>query len=152
MDKLATHEKWMRHAIDLAKQAERLGEVPVGAIVVQQGEIIGQGWNQPIATHDPSAHAEMQAIRAACQYQQNYRLTDASLYVTLEPCAMCAGAIIQSRINTVIYAASEPRSGAVDSVFSMLDHPQLNHQAEVVSGVLAEESAAMLKAFFKARR
>ena len=146
------HQHWMRVALDLAKHAEAKGEVPVGAVVVVDNEVIGQGWNNPIGKHDPSAHAEIEAIRQACQQQQNYRLQGASLYVTLEPCAMCAGAIIHSRIETVIFAAHEPRAGAAESAFSLLQHPSLNHKCEVISGVLAQESALMLKSFFKSRR
>lgn len=146
------HQYWMRHALALAKQAELAGEVPVGSLIVCDDAIIGKGWNQPIEQHDPSAHAEIQAIRDACQNQQNYRLTGATLYVTLEPCAMCAGAIVHARIDCVVFAAHDPRTGAVESVFQLLDNAALNHRCEVISGVCAEDSALMLKAFFRARR
>lgn len=147
-----SHQYWMSAALELAKHAETVGEVPVGAVVVVNNEMIGKGWNRSINKHDPSAHAEIEAIRDACHQQQNYRLQGASLYVTLEPCAMCAGAIIQARVETVIFAAHEPRAGAVESAFSLLQHKSFNHRCEVVSGVLAEESSAMLKRFFQSRR
>lgn len=146
------HHVWMQQALELAQHAESIGEVPVGALLVVDGKVVGKGWNQSIANHDPSAHAEIQAIRHACQEQKNYRLNNAALYVTLEPCAMCAGAIVHARIDTVVFAAHDPRTGAAESVFQLLDNKALNHQCEIVSGVCAEESAAMLKAFFKARR
>jgi len=147
-----TDEYWMQKAIELAEQARDNDEVPVGAIVVSDNQVIGEGRNQPIGNHDPSAHAEIQAIRAACQNVQNYRLPNATLYVTLEPCPMCAGAIVQSRIQKVVFAAHEPRAGAAESVFSLLNNEALNHRCEVVSGVLAEQSSNLLKTFFKARR
>ena len=146
------HQKWMLKALELAQQAQNSGEVPVGAIVVSNNELIGQGWNQPIKLHDPSAHAEIQAIRDACQQQENYRLSNATLYVTLEPCAMCAGAIVHARLDSVVFAAHDPRTGAASSVFQLLDNKALNHQCEVISGIYADESATMLKAFFRARR
>ena len=146
------HQKWMLKALELAQQAQNSGEVPVGAIVVSNNELIGQGWNQPIKLHDPSAHAEIQAIRDACQQQGNYRLSNATLYVTLEPCAMCAGAIVHARLDSVVFAAHDPRTGAASSVFQLLDNKALNHQCEVISGIYADESATMLKAFFRARR
>ncbi len=145
-------EVWMQEAMSLARRAEESGEVPVGALVVSDGKVIGEGWNQPIAKHDPCAHAEIQAIRSACLYQQNYRLTGASLYVTLEPCAMCAGAIVHARVQRVIFAAHDPRTGAAESVFQLLNNPALNHHCDIVSGICAEESANMLRAFFRARR
>ena len=146
------HQKWMLKALELAQQAQNSGEVPVGAVVVSNNELIGQGWNQPIKLHDPSAHAEIQAIRDACQQQENYRLSNATLYVTLEPCAMCAGAIVHARLDSVVFAAHDPRTGAASSVFQLLDNKALNHQCEVISGIYADESATMLKAFFRARR
>jgi len=146
------HEHWMQQALELARLVETNGEVPVGAIVVCEEEVIGRGFNQPISQHDPTAHAEIQAIREACQSQQNYRLRNASLYVTLEPCPMCAGAIVHSRIQKVIFAAHDPRTGSASSTFQLLDNPKLNHRCEIVSGVCAEESSSMLKAFFKKRR
>lgn len=142
----------MRRALELARHAETAGEVPVGAVVVLNGEMIGEGWNQPIVACDPSAHAEMVALRAAARQARNYRLTGATLYVTLEPCAMCAGAIVHARIARVVYGASDPRAGAAGSVFSLLDSDRLNHRAETVGGVLAEECGELLKRFFQARR
>jgi len=134
-----SNEYWMQKALALAEKARDQGEVPVGAIVVLDDIIIGEGCNQPITNHDPSAHAEIQAIRAACQNVENYRLPNARLFVTLEPCPMCAGAIVQSRIKSVVFAAHEPRAGAAESVFSLLNNQALNHRCEVVSGVLAEQ-------------
>lgn len=142
----------MRRALELARHAETAGEVPVGAVVVLNGEAIGEGWNQPIVACDPSAHAEMVALRAAARQARNYRLTGATLYVTLEPCAMCAGAMVHARIARVVYGASDPRAGAAGSVFSLLDSDRLNHRAETVGGVLAEECGELLKRFFQARR
>lgn len=151
-DLQSQHEKWMQHAFTLAKRAEQLGEVPVGAVLVQNDELIAEGWNQPIASHDATAHAEIQAIRKAGLLVQNYRLSDTTLYVTLEPCAMCAGAIVHARIKTVVYAADDPRTGAAKSVFQLLDNPRLNHRCDVISGICAEQSSQMLKAFFAKRR
>lgn len=145
-------EQWMRRALVLARQAEAWGEVPVGAVLVRGEEVLGEGHNAMIANHDPSAHAEMQAIRAAAQLQGNYRLPGTTLYVTLEPCSMCAGAIVHARIERVVYGADDPKTGAVRSVFNILDHPQLNHRCEIRSGVLAEECADLLRAFFRSRR
>lgn len=142
----------MQHALALAKKAEALGEVPVGAVLVKNDEVIAEGWNQPISSHDPSAHAEMIALRAAGEQLQNYRLPDTTLYVTLEPCAMCAGALVQARVSRVVFAAKEPRTGAAGSVMNVLSHEALNHRCEVAEGVCANESASLLKAFFKARR
>lgn len=144
--------KWMQHAVDLAYQAQAIGEVPVGAVLVEGDEVVGEGFNTLIRDHDPSAHAEMTAIRNAARRLGNYRLPGTTLYVTLEPCAMCAGAIVQARIARVVYGADDPRSGAARSVFCILDNPALNHRCEVVSGVLASESSAMLRDFFRARR
>lgn len=142
----------MRRALTLARHAEAAGEVPVGAVVVQDGEMIGEGWNQPIRSHDPSAHAEMVALRAAAARRKNYRLPGATLYVTLEPCAMCAGAIVHARLARVVYGATDPKAGAAGSVFQLLDSPALNHRTEVGSGVLGEESSELLRAFFQSRR
>ena len=146
------HDKWMLNALSLAAKAQGGGEVPVGAVVVFNNKIIGEGWNRSIGLHDPSAHAEIQAIRAACNSLANYRLPGADLYVTLEPCPMCAGAIIHARINRVIYAAADPRTGAAQSAFQLLDSPKLNHRCEIVSGVMQEQASKMLKDFFRARR
>jgi tRNA(adenine34) deaminase len=143
---------YMRRALDLARHAEQAGEVPVGALVVLNDEVIGEGWNQPIISHDPTAHAEIVALRAAATRIKNYRLTDTTLYVTLEPCAMCAGAIVQARVARVVYGATDPKAGAAGSVFNLLESPSLNHRAQVTGGVLAEECGAMLRKFFEARR
>jgi tRNA(adenine34) deaminase len=142
----------MRRALELARHAEKMGEVPVGAVVVRDEAIIGEGWNQPIAAHDPSAHAEMVALRAAAQQVRNYRVPGATLYVTLEPCAMCAGAIVHARIARVVYGAADPKAGAGGSVFNLLANERLNHRATIVGGVLAEDCASLLKGFFERRR
>ena len=142
----------MQQALQLAERAAALGEVPVGAIIVEDGQIIGMGYNQPIGTHDPSAHAEIIALRQAALLQKNYRLPKAVLYCTLEPCAMCAGAIIQARLAKVVFAALDPKAGAVCSVMALLDHPALNHRVPVEHGLLAEQAGLLLKNFFKARR
>jgi len=146
------HEQWMQHALHLAEKAQDANEVPVGAIVVLDNEIIGEGWNQSIGLHDSTAHAEIQAIRAACQSQGNYRLPGADLYVTLEPCPMCAGAIVHTRVNRVIYATPDPRTGAAHSAFQLLDNDKLNHRCEIISGVMQERASKLLKDFFRARR
>jgi tRNA(adenine34) deaminase len=147
-----TDEDFMQHAILLAEQAANNGEVPVGAIVVKDHQIIGRGFNNPIASHDPSAHAEMLAIRDAANYLGNYRLVDCSLYVTLEPCAMCAGAILHARIGRLIYGANDPKTGACGSVINLLDEPKLNHHTKLTHGVCAETCGNVLSAFFKQRR
>ena len=144
---------FMRSALDLARLAHDQGEVPVGAVLVYDNEIIGKGWNQPIASHDPTAHAEIMAIRDAGQKLDNYRLPGTTLYVTLEPCVMCAGAIIHARIEHVVIAAKDPKTGAAGSVFDLLPSDQLfNHKTTVEQGILADEASAMLSNFFKARR
>ena len=145
-------EYWMMQALKLADQAEAEGEIPVGAIVVQDNTIIAQGWNRSICTHDPSAHAEMLAIRNAGQHLKNYRMLDCTLYVTLEPCSMCAGLLVHSRIKRLVYGADDAKTGAVNSVVNLVQHPQFNHQIEVTSGVLAQECGNKLSAFFKRRR
>lgn len=150
VDKL--DESFMRAALDLAQQAWNAGEVPVGAIVVRDGEIIGRGFNQPISGHDPSAHAEIRALRDAASRVGNYRLTGCSLYVTLEPCVMCAGAIMHARIARVIYGARDPKTGAHGSIVDLFADKRLNHHAEVINGVLAEECGGMLSRFFAERR
>ncbi len=142
----------MRRALELARHAEEAGEVPVGAVVVLNDEIVGEGWNQPIVSHDPTAHAETVALRAAAVRVRNYRLSDAVLYVTLEPCAMCAGAMVHARIARVVYGAADPKTGAAGSVFNLLDSPALNHHPQLTSGVLAKECGQMLRDFFEARR
>lgn len=145
-------EKWMRHALSLAHRAEAEGEVPVGALIVRKGELIAEGWNQPVMSHDPTAHAEVMALRAAGIAENNYRLLDTTLYVTLEPCVMCAGAIIHARVGRVVYGAKDPRVGAAGSAFSLLGSDRFNHVVEVEGGVLAEECSDLLRRFFKARR
>ncbi|TBU72452.1 tRNA adenosine(34) deaminase TadA [Phytopseudomonas daroniae] len=145
-------ERFMREALVLAGKGAELGEVPVGAVLVQNGEVIGRGFNCPISTNDPSAHAEMVAIRAAAQAVSNYRLPGSTLYVTLEPCAMCAGLIVHSRVQRVVFGASEPRAGMAVSRGQFFEQGFLNHRVLVEGGVLAEECGAVLKAFFKARR
>lgn len=143
---------WMQKALFLADKAEQLGEVPVGAVVVLNGEVIGLGYNCPITEHDPSAHAEIQALRQAAKRVGNYRLPEAELYVTLEPCAMCAGAIVHARIKRLIYAASEPKAGAVQSQQQFFQQTFLNHEVAVVAGVLAEQAGKKISDFFKKRR
>lgn len=143
---------FMRHALRLAQKAAALGEVPVGAVVVMQDQIIGEGWNAPIAGHDPCAHAEIKALQQAGQNQQNYRLPGATVYVTLEPCAMCAGALIWARVTRVVWGAADPKSGAAGSVVNLFAESQLNHHADHQGGVLAEESAGLLRQFFLEKR
>jgi tRNA(adenine34) deaminase len=145
-------EAYMRVALDLAAEAARVGEVPVGAVLVQGDAIVGRGFNAPIGNHDPSAHAEMTALREAAQRLGNYRLPDCSLYVTLEPCAMCAGAIQHARVARLVYGARDPKTGACGSVVDLFAEQRLNHHTAVVGGVLAAESAALLQAFFASRR
>ena len=143
---------WMNRALELARQAECEGEVPVGAVVVRDEQLIGEGWNRPIAQHDPSAHAEIQAIRAAAEHEENYRLPGTTLYVTLKPCPMCAGAVVQARIERVVFAATDPRAGAAGTQFQLLQSEQLNHRCKIESGVMAEESSELLRTFFRNRR
>jgi len=143
---------FMARAIELARQAQAAGEVPVGAVIVHEGVVVGEGWNRPISTRDPSAHAEMIAMRAAAQALQNYRLLDTTLYVTLEPCAMCAGAMVHARVKRLVYAATDPRAGAAGSVFNIVQHAALNHRLEIVAGVRAVECGELLRSFFVARR
>ena len=142
----------MEAALEEARLAAERGEVPVGAVVVVEGQIAARAGNRTIADSDPTAHAEIIALREAAAKIGNHRLTGATMYVTIEPCAMCAGAMIQARIARLVYGADDPKGGAVRSCFSILDHPQLNHTVEVTSGVLAEEAANLLKVFFAARR
>ncbi|PKO51758.1 MAG: tRNA adenosine(34) deaminase TadA [Betaproteobacteria bacterium HGW-Betaproteobacteria-2] len=146
------HHRYMHAALELAKEAAGLGEVPVGAVVVKDGEIIGRGSNAPISQHDPSAHAEIQAMRDAAVRLGNYRLVGCSLYVTLEPCAMCAGAIQHARIANLIYGASDPKTGACGSVIDLMAEARLNHHTEVTGGVLAQECGSLLSQFFASRR
>ena len=146
--------QWMQQALDLARQAEALGEVPVGALVVRDADqcLLGQGHNRVISDDDPTAHAEVVALRQAAAAVGNYRLPGCTLYVTLEPCAMCAGAMINARLSRVVYGASDPRAGAAGSVFQVLDQSVLNHRCALTGGVEAEAAAALLLAFFRARR
>lgn len=154
MEDIVTEEDimWMRHALTLADKAESIGEVPVGACVVLNGELIGEGFNTPITDNDPSAHAELRAVKEAAAAVQNYRLIDATLYVTLEPCSMCAGMLVHARVKRVVFGAKDAKTGAAGSVMNLLQHPALNHQLEVVSGVLADECANKLSDFFRKRR
>ncbi len=132
--------------------AEAAGEVPVGAVIVKNGSVVGEGWNQPIRSHDPTSHAEMIAMRAAAQELRNYRLLDTTLYVTLEPCAMCAGAMVHARVKRLVFAATDPRAGAAGSVFNIVQHAALNHRLEIRDGVMGDECSAELRRFFAARR
>ena len=149
---MSDDERWMCRALELARVAQDAGEVPVGAVVVRDGELLAEGWNHPISGCDPTLHAEVHALRNAATQAGNYRLTGATLYVTLEPCAMCAGAIVHARIARVVYGADDPKTGAVTSVFRVLDGNPQNHRPTHTGGVLAAESAALLKDFFSARR
>ncbi len=142
----------MQAAIAEARSAEAEGEVPVGAVVVFQGGVIGRGQNRVIRDSDPTAHAEIVAMRAAAQYLRNYRLNGCELYVTLEPCAMCAGAILHARVQRLVFATADPKAGACGSVLDVMNHPKLNHRVEVESGLLAEECGMMLQSFFRAKR
>jgi len=147
-----TDAEWMAQALALARRAEAAGEVPVGAVLVRDGELLGEGWNRPIGGHDPTAHAEIEALRRAARRVGNYRLPDSTLYVTLEPCPMCAGALVHARVARVVYGAADPRTGAGGSVFNILQDERLNHRAEVLGGVEAEACAELLRGFFRARR
>ena len=143
---------WMQYALQLAEKAEQSGEIPVGAVLVKDGEIVGEGWNQSIQLHDPSAHAEMQAIRQAAGQIENYRLLDCTLYVTLEPCAMCAGAISFARIRRLYYGAADPKGGAVESGVRFFAQPTCHHVPEVYGAVGETEAARLLREFFRERR
>lgn len=143
---------WMQHAYGLALRAQELGEVPVGAVLVKDGQLLAEGWNRPIADHDPTAHAEIMALRAAGAKLENYRLVDTTLYVTLEPCVMCAGAIVHARVSRVVFAAYDPRAGAGGSVFDILQTEKLNHRVELEGGLLADECGELLRSFFRSRR
>ncbi|WP_105200837.1 MULTISPECIES: tRNA adenosine(34) deaminase TadA [unclassified Pseudoalteromonas] len=143
---------WMQKALACAQRAEQIGEIPVGAVVVKDNQLIAEGWNQSITLNDPSAHAEMMAIRAAGEVLNNYRLIDCTLYVTLEPCSMCAGLLVHSRIDRLVFGATDLKTGSAGSIMNLVQEPRLNHQLEVTSGVLAEECSAQLSAFFKRRR
>jgi tRNA(adenine34) deaminase len=148
----ALDEAFMRRALDLAREAEAEGEVPVGALIVKDGRVIAEGRNRPIGSNDPTAHAEIVALRTAGQALGTYRLTGTTLYVTLEPCAMCASAMVHARVARLVFAATDPRAGAAGSVFNIVQHASLNHRMECTGGVLAEECSALLRRFFLARR
>lgn len=148
----SSDEHWMQKALQLADRGADQGEVPVGAVVVLDGSIIGRGWNQPISSCDPTAHAEIMALRDAASQMNNYRLPEAELFVTLEPCSMCAGAIVHSRIKRLIYATTEPKAGVVESQQQFFSQPFLNHQLEIVPAVLADVAREQLQTFFKLRR
>ncbi len=143
---------WMRQALVLAARAEAEGEVPVGALVVRDGQLLGEGWNQPVALRDPTAHAEVLAMRAAALKVGDYRLGGATLYVTLEPCPMCAAAISHARLGRLVFGAWDPRQGAAGSAFNLVAAPELNHRVDSFGGVLSEECGALLKRFFATRR
>jgi tRNA(adenine34) deaminase len=145
-------DNFMREALSLAREAATADEVPVGAVVVMDGEIIGRGFNQPIGRHDPTAHAEVMALRDAAARVGNYRLPGSTLYVTLEPCVMCSGAIMHARVGRVVFGATDPKTGAAGSVVDLFAEARLNHHADIVGGVLAEECGALLSSFFAARR
>jgi len=144
---------WMNKAYQLAQTAADQGEVPVGAILVDsENQCIGKGWNRPISAHDPTAHAEIIAMRDAASILENYRLPDTTLYVTLEPCPMCAGAMVHARIKRLVYATPDPRTGSAGSVYDLVNSPHLNHQVEVTSSVLKDECSCLIKEFFQAKR
>ncbi len=151
-DERCPDEIWMEEALRCARRALEAGEVPVGAIVVRQGQIVGRGWNRNITDSDPTAHAEVIALREAGATVGNHRLEDCELFATIEPCAMCAGALVHARIKRLVYGADDPKAGAVHSVMQLVNHPQVNHKIEVRGGVLAGRSADMLQTFFRSRR
>jgi tRNA(adenine34) deaminase len=148
----AEDERWMRHALALATRAEAAGEVPVGACLVRDGVLLGEGWNQPISAHDPTAHAEVVALRSAAAQAASYRLVGTTLYVTLEPCAMCAGAIVHARVRRLVYGARDPKTGAAGSVFDIVRAEALNHRLACTADVLAADCGHLLRKFFAARR
>ena len=150
--RVPANEHFMGLALDEARKAEAMGEVPVGAVVVLGDEVVGRGCNRNLADKDPSAHAEIVALRNAGQAIGNHRLLDCELYVTIEPCAMCAGALTQARLKRLVYGATDPKAGAVKSALEVLNHPALNHQMEIVAGVLTDECGALLQDFFRKRR
>ncbi len=149
---MSRDESWMRHALELAARAEAEGEVPVGALVVRDDTVLGKGWNRPIAARDPTAHAEMLALREAAAHSGDYRLGGATLYVTLEPCPMCAAAMAHARISRLVFGAWDPRQGAAGSAFNLVTAPAMNHQIDSFGGVLSEECGALLRGFFAGRR
>ncbi len=143
---------WMRHALMLAKKAEEAGEVPVGALIIRDGELIAEGWNQPVSSHDATAHAEIMALRSAGVKLGNYRLLDTELFVTLEPCSMCVGAMLHARVKRVVFAAGDPKTGALGGAYNLLEAGSHNHVFEFESGVLEDEARNLLQSFFKSRR
>jgi tRNA(adenine34) deaminase len=149
---LTPDERFMRRALDLARRAEADGEVPVGAVLVRDGNILSEGWNRPIAASDPTAHAEIEALRAGARTLGTYRLIGTTLYVTLEPCAMCAAAMVHARVQRVVFGSWDPRAGAAGSAFDLLDAPALNHRVDAFGGVLSEECGELLRQFFARRR
>lgn len=151
-DNLQQDRFWMRRALAMAELAESQGEVPVGAVLVQDGEMVAEGWNQTIQNHDPTAHAEIMALRQAGKAVSNYRLPALTLYVTLEPCPMCAGALVHSRISRLVVATLDPRTGAAGSLMNLVQHEGLNHQVDVEFGLMQKEASEMLSAFFKRKR
>ncbi|MBV7317141.1 tRNA adenosine(34) deaminase TadA [Shewanella sp. NIFS-20-20] len=152
MDQSQQDQQWMRVALDIAKRAELRGEIPVGAVLVKDGQLVASGYNLSITLNDASAHAEIQCLRAAGQVLDNYRLIDTTLYVTLEPCSMCAGAMVHARVGRVVFGAHDAKTGAAGSQVNLVQHPNFNHQLQVTSGVLAAECSAQLSAFFQRRR
>ncbi|PYY11302.1 MAG: tRNA adenosine(34) deaminase TadA [Acidobacteria bacterium] len=149
---LSERELWMQRALDEAKAAQQAGEVPVGAVIVKNGELVATGQNRNLQDHDPSAHAEIVALRAAGAHLGNHRLEGCEMYVIIEPCAMCAGALVHARLKALIYGTGDPKAGAVDSAMNVLNHPRLNHKMEVVGGILEAECSELLRGFFRARR
>ena len=152
MSEQSVNNHFMNQALDLARKAESQGEVPVGAVVVCNEQVIGKGYNQPIGSNDCTAHAEIVALREACESQNNYRLNDCDIYVTLEPCAMCAGAIVHARVNRIIYAASDPKTGACGSVVDLVSSNPTGHRVEVIGGIEEQVSKELIQSFFKLRR
>ncbi len=149
---MSRDESWMRRALELAARAQAEGEVPVGALVVREDSVLGEGWNRPIAAHDPTAHAEILALREAAAQAGDYRLGGATLYVTLEPCPMCAAAMAHARIARLVFGAWDPRQGAAGSAFNLVTAPEMNHRIDSFGGVLSEECGALLRGFFAGRR
>jgi len=147
-----SHQFWMKRALELAHKAEQAGEVPVGAVLVKDNQLLAEGWNQPILSHDATSHAEVMAMREAGKKLNNYRLIDTTVYVTLEPCSMCVGAMIHARVARVVYGAVEPRTGALGGAFNLLEANEHNHLFEIEAGIMAEESKALLQNFFRSRR
>lgn len=152
MNELPSDVAWMHYALRLAMRAQAEGEVPVGAVLIMDGKVIGEGWNRPIASHDPTAHAEILALRAGARQLENYRLNEATLYVTLEPCAMCAGAMVHARIRRLVFGAYDLKADAAGSVLNILNSPSLNHRVRYEGGVMAEQCGQLLTDFFRSRR